>query len=235
MRRFQILVLVALMHSVAMGYKSARVCLYDGNMPLELADPCVPWVYRDIMVDTHLTIIVDSNDDGYWEYGELSIWDANQNYGDLAGRDFNKNTDDWEGSRFPAAGDVARVWDFQEPRQDHDVNGFMFSGNSDAIAGDWFIIDYNAISVGNCRVAFFDGDFSWDEPLYEMHFTHVPSRDFNKDSIVNFTDFALLSSYWGISNCTDPNGCGKVDFDGSESVDVNDLKLFVEFWFERTD
>jgi hypothetical protein len=221
-----------------MGAKSTRVCLFDGNTPLELADPCVPWVYRDIMVGTHLTIIVDSNKDGYWDYGELSIWDANQSYGDLAGRDFNEDTDDWKGSRFPAAGDMARVWDFQEHRRLndvwHDVNGLTFSVNSNAIAGDWFIIDYNAISVGNCQVAFFDGDFSWDEPLYEMHFTHVPSRDFNEDSIVNFSDFAVVGLYWGITNCTDPNGCKKVDFDNNGIINMNDLKMFVEYWLERT-
>jgi hypothetical protein len=239
MKGLQVLMFAALMHSVAMGYKSARVCLYDGNTPLELADPCVPWVYRDVMVGTHLTIIVDSNEDGMWEYGELSIWDANQNYGDLAGRDYNEETHDWEGSRFPAAGDRARVWDFQENRllNDfwHDVNGFQFVGDSDAVAGDWFIIDYNATGIGNCKVAFLDGDFDWDKPLYEMSFTHVPSRDLNGDHIVNFADFAVLGLYWSLTGCTDPNGCGKVDFDDSKIIDINDSLLFVEFWLERTD
>ena len=52
--------------SGASGELSTRVCLADVNTPLELADPKVPFIYRDIMVGTKLTIIVDSN-----AYGEL--------------------------------------------------------------------------------------------------------------------------------------------------------------------
>jgi hypothetical protein len=68
-----------------------------------------------------------------------------------------------------------------------------------------------------------------------MSFTHVPSRDLNGDCIVNFMDFAVLGLYWGITNCTDPNGCGKVDFDGDKIIDINDFGLFSEYWLERTD
>jgi hypothetical protein len=67
-----------------------------------------------------------------------------------------------------------------------------------------------------------------------MSFTHVPSRDFNEDNIVNFADFAVLGSYWGITDCTDPDGCGRVDFYNDDTIDINDLGLFVEFWLERT-
>jgi hypothetical protein len=183
------------------------------------------------MVGTHLTIIVDSNNDGLWEYGELSIWGTDRDYGVLSGRDYNEGPPpNWEGSILPAAGDNALVQDSPED----DVNRFTFYTKDDAVAGDWFIIDYNATNVGLCQVAFFDWDFNWDDPLYEMSFTHVPSRDFNEDNIVNFADFAVLGSYWGITNCTDPNGCGKVDFDNDPNIDINDLGLFVEFWLERT-
>jgi hypothetical protein len=89
--------------------------------------------------------------------------------------------------------------------------------------------------VGTCRVAFFDGDVEWDNPLYRMAFTHVPTRDINQDHIVNFADFAVVGLYWHITNCTDPNGCGKVDFDGNKIIDINDLGLFSEYWLERTD
>lgn len=229
-KSFQFLALITLMCSVAMGWKSARVCLSDGNTPLELADPCVPWVYRDIMVGTHLTIIVNSPDDGLWEYGELSIWGADRDYGVLSGRDYNEITLNWEGSIFPAAGDGAIVQDIQEDA----ANRFTFYTDYGAVAEDWFIIDYNAICVGSCQVAFFDGDFSWDEPLYEMSFTHVPSRDFNEDGTVNFTDFTVFASYWGITDCTDPDGCGKVDFYDDDIIDVSDLELFAQFWLERT-
>jgi hypothetical protein len=231
MKILQVLALSILITSVAMGYKSARVCRSDGNTPLELADPCVPWVYRDIMVETHLTIIVSSPDDGLWEYGELSIWGTDRDYGVLSGRDYNEGPPpNWEGSIFPAAGEEALVQDSPES----DVFRFTFYAGHDAVDGNWFIIDYNAINVGSCQVAFFDGDFSWDEPLYWMLFTHVPSRDFNQDGIVNFADFAFFGLFWGIPNCADPNGCGKADFDGDQIIGINDLSMFVEYWLERT-
>jgi hypothetical protein len=230
-RSLQILLLMALMHSVAMGYRSARVCLSDGNTPLELADPCVPWVYRDIMVGTHLTIIVDSNEGGSWGYGELSIWGTDRDYGVLAGRDCNEETLECPGSLLPAAGDDANAYELCGD----DVWGVSFWINQSAVAGDWFIVDYNATSIGNCQVAFYDWDVNDVEPLCEMSFTHVPSRDFNEDSIVNFSDFAVVGSYWGTINCTDPNSCGKVDFDGDQTIGISDLGAFVEYWLERTD
>jgi hypothetical protein len=187
------------------------------------------------MVGTHLTIIVNSNDDGCWDYGELSIWGTDINDGNLSGRDFNNNN--WEGSIFPAAGINATMDYFEdgEEGQPPIATGFRFGVEQDAVAGDWFIIDYNATSVGTCRVAFFDGDVSWDEPLYEMSFTHVPSRDLNEDHVVNFADFAAVGLYWGTTDCTDPDGCGKVDLDSDEIIDINDLGPFVEYWLERTD
>lgn len=229
-RGLQILMLASFICSVATAAKSTRVCLYDGNTPLDFADPNVP-SYLDIMVGTHLTIIVDSNEDGCWDYGELSIWGTDRNYGVLSGRDYNETTHNWEGSRFPAAGENAKAEDFQETP----ANGFRFTTENDAIAGDWFIIDYNATSVGTCQVAFFDGDVSWDEPLYRISFNQVPTRDFNQDHIVNFVDFAVVGLYWGMTDCNDPNGCGRVDFDGNKTIDINDLGQFCEYWLERTD
>lgn len=234
MKSIQILIITALMTSAAMGEKSAKVCRSDGTTPLELADPCVPWVYRDIMVGTRLTLIVHSENAGYWEYGEFSIWDEYQNYGDLDCRGGN-----CENSVLPDAGDLALAEGFNEARllEDgwHDINGIIFSGDNTATIGDWFIVDYKATNVGSCQVAFMDGDFSWEEPLYIMSFNLVPSRDFNQDHIVNFEDFAVLGSYWGIINCTNPDGCGKADFDGDEIIAINDLAPFADYWLERSD
>jgi hypothetical protein len=211
-----------------------RVCLADGNTPLKLADPCIPFVYRPIMVGTRLTIIIDSNVNGNWTGGELSIWDTNQNYGDLSGRDYNDETLDWKGSRFPAAGDMAVVWDYTETEevdgQMHDANGFRFYGDDYAIAGDWFIIDYNAISMGTCSVVFYD----WEHPPYQMSFTHVRTRDFNDDGIVNFEDFAVLGLNWQRTDCLEPENCSGTDLDADGYVGISDLKQFTEYWLEKT-
>jgi len=218
---------------------STKVCLADGNTPLELADPCIPLVYRPIMVGTHLTIIISSDADGYWNGGELVIWDANWDYCRLYGRDYNEETGDWKGSRFPAAGEMAVVWDFAAneivDEQIHDANGFWFYGDADnAIPGDWFIVDYNAISMGTCSVIFYDYAVDWYHPLYEMSFTHVRTRDFDDDGIVNFKDFALLGSNWQRTDCTEPQNCSGTDLDADGYVDISDLKLFAEYWLEKT-
>jgi len=217
-----------------------RVCLADGSTPLELADPCIPFIYRPIMVGTHLTIIVDSNAGGYW-YGALTIWDTNQNYGCLYGRDYNEETGDWKGSRFPAAGEMAAVWELLGTQTvdevDHDTKGFQFDGDADnAIAGDWFIVDYNAIDVGTCPVIFFDWIVDEEHPLYQMSFTHVVTRDFNNDGIVNFEDFAILGSNWQRTDCLEPQSCSGTNLDADEYgyVGIGDLMLFAEYWLEKT-
>jgi hypothetical protein len=227
MRSLQILIITALTYSVAGGAVkeniSTRVFLRDSNTPIELADPCVPWVYRDIMVGTRLAIIVDSNASGSWS-GGLLIERPELAYGDL----YCRGTD-CEDSILPDAGDMASV----DRDEEDTLAGYLLRVRGDAVAGDWFIIDYNAISVGNCKVGLYDDNWGMDS-WYEMSFTHVPSRDFNRDNTVNFADFAVLGSYWGITNCTNPNGCEKVDFDNDKTIDINDLGLFVEFWLERT-
>jgi hypothetical protein len=201
-----------------------RVCLADGNTPLGLADPCIPFVYRPIMVGTHLTIIISSDTSDIWDGGELSLWDANQNYGILSG-----------GSQLLAAGDTATVYIVQETEevdgQVHDANGFGFLGGNNPSAGDWFIVDYNAIGLGTCSVIFYNWDVDWYNPLYQMSFTHVITRDFNNDGIVNFEDFAVLGSNW---HCSEPENCSGTDLDADGYVGISDLMQFAEYWLEKT-
>lgn len=227
-----ILVLIFGMASIAIGEVSTRVCRSDGNTPFPPADPNFPHIYPDIMVRTKLTIIVDSNVVEYWS-GALAIVDANRDYGLLSGRDFNENTHEWEGSHFPAAGVEARVWDWEE---DPGIDGFtLYTGFTGIEASDWFIIDYNATSVGDCNVGFYDHDVNMFEPIYYLTFSHVRTRDFNYDTTVDFLDFAVLASYWQATDCNGPNWCQGTDLDVDGSVDVNDLMLFCEFWLERTE
>lgn len=190
MKESIIFALFLCINSTTLGEVSTRVCLADGNTPLELADPNIPFVYRDIMVGTKLTIIVDSNIAERWD-GGLFIIGSDRDYGVLSGRDYNDTTHDWEGSRFEAVGDRARVYDVQEDMQ----SGFDLFGHRRAVAGDWFIIDYIATNVGNCHVSFYDysGPGGIDFPIYDLVFSHVPTCDFNNDAKVNFTDFTVFA------------------------------------------
>jgi len=230
MKKIVVLVLFLGLPSMAEGAVSTRVCLADGNTPLELADPNIPFVYRDIMVGTKLTIVVSSDVDGYWG-GDLAITGQDRHYGLLSARDYNETTHDWAGSRFPAAGDRARVWDWQEPG----VQGFKLQSHRRAVAGDWFIIDYTATNIGTCSVRFYDRNVSWVEPIYCLVFLHVPTRDFNNDTSVDLRDFALLASCWQVVDCTDPKFCVRADLDTDGDVGFSDLMLFADYWLEKTE
>jgi hypothetical protein len=216
--------------SATLGEVFTKVYLADGKTPLELADPNIPLLllYRDVMAGTRLTIIVSSDSGGYWG-GDLAMTGEDRNYGLLSARDYSETTHDWAGSRLPAAGNMARVWEWQEP----DIQGFNLEGHRSSVAGDWFIIDYTATSVGVCNVGFYDYNVSWVDPIYYLTFFHVPTRDFNSDTKVDFADFAIFASCWQGVVCAGPDWCkGDLDMDGW--VDLNDLILFADFWLEKT-
>ncbi len=229
-RTLQVFLITAIMYSTAAGTVlpgniSTRVYLRDSNTPVELVDQNVPWIYRDIMAGTQLKIIVDSNVNGDWSGGLfIPRAELDLGHGELYCRGIY-----CEGSILTSAGEgsVDR-WD------DEIIGGYYTLAGMEAATGDWFVIDYNAISVGNCHVGLYDDNWSIDEPFYEMSFTQVPSRDFNSDHIVNFKDFAVFGSYWGTTGCTDPENCGKVDFHSDEAININDLAMFVEYWLEGT-
>jgi len=228
MKRIVPLMLILTAATVSTGEVSPRVCLSDGNTPLELADPCIPFVYRDIMVGTKLTIIVSSDVNEYWsDGGSLAIEEAYLDYGILSARG-PKVGEDWSGSHLPAAGNEALVvwW----PPNEFDLYTTV---SSDIQAGDWFIIDYNAINIGTCNVGFYDYSISWDNPIYYLKFSHVRTRDFNIDTKVDFADFAAFASYWQ-QGCSEPSWCEGTDLDTDGNVDTDDLMLFTDYWLEET-
>jgi hypothetical protein len=235
MKKITILLLFLCMTSPAVGAVSTRVCLSDGNTPLELADPCIPFIYRDVMVGTKLTIIVWSDVNEPWGDGDggcLAIEEQYWDYGILSARDYNETTFDYEGSHFDAAGNEAVVWKCEEPG----IDGFyLYSGSTGLEAGDWFIIDYNSKSVGDCDVGFYDYNISGDVPVHYLSFSHVRTRDFNNDTKVDFRDFAVFAFYWQETDCNEPGWCQGTDLDIDGDVDSNDLMLFVEYWLERTE
>jgi hypothetical protein len=226
--------LIFIIASTAMGEVSVRVRLADDEtsfLPVEVNLPVIE--YPDIMVGTELSIILSSNVNGYWA-GSLFIRGGDREYGVLSARDYNDVTLDWEGSHFPAVGKGSRVFDCE----DINTSGFILYGHRDAISGDWFIIDYIATSVGECIVEFYDYrdpmPINMGYPTYEMVFFHVPTRDLNNDSIVNFWDYAQFATYWQIKDCNDPNTLTAIDLDANGDIDINDLILFSDYWLEKT-
>jgi hypothetical protein len=229
--------------SLAAAEVSIRVCLADGNTPLEPADANTPFVYRDIMVGTKLTIIVASDAAKTWD-GVLYIEGIDRDFGVLSGRGYSATTHDWEGSRFAAAGQRARVRD----ALDFSSAGFNLDSHWTAVPGDWFIIDYTATQAGACRVAFYyfpplsEWPVGLNDPLpvphdillAELVFNQVRTRDFDQDAAVGLGDFAVFASYWGAADCKDPDRCQGADLDADGDVDRADLALFADYWLEKT-
>lgn len=225
-----VLILALSVASLAEADVSTRVCLADGATPLALADPNIPYVYRDIMVGTWLTIIVSSDRDGYFE-GGLFIVGEDREHGVLSGRDFNDTTWDWEGSHLEAATKEATVY-----KQEDDFQSMLdLYAPRDAVAGDWFIIDYQATGVGYCSADFYECVSEEHCYLVCTHsFLHVPTRDFNEDTGVDFGDLAILGSYWQVADCVEPDWCQGTDLDSDGIVDVTDFASFAEYWLQTT-
>jgi len=205
---------------------STRVYLRDSNTPLELANPDVPWVYKDIMAGTQLKIIVNSNEDGDFAGGLfIPRQELDSGFGDLY-----CIGEDCLDSILPAAGAGALVI----RSDDIEVGGFILLTDIDAVSDDWFIIDYDALAIGLCHVGLYDDNWIFGVPYYEMTFNQVPTRDYNGDYIVNFEDFSIFAAYWSIINCSDPDNCGKADFNADQAINIDDLAMFVEFWLGKT-
>ncbi|UCC98734.1 MAG: hypothetical protein JSW66_02330 [Phycisphaerales bacterium] len=231
MKRLAPLMLLLGISSIAAAEVSTSVYLADGNTPLEPADPNIPLVYRDIMAGTKLTIVIASDAAESWD-GGMYISGIDRDYGMLSARDYNDVSHDWQGSRFEAAGQRARVNNIEDAFS----SGFELHSHRSGGAGDWFIIDYTATNVGGCRVAFYDygvpgGLFV---PVYELVFNHVPTRDFDHDTGVGLADFAVFALYWGATDCSESGQCEGTDLDADGDVDGNDLALFADYWLETT-
>jgi len=235
--------------SAALGEVTAEIRLPDGS---RLDEPA------EVMVGTQLSIVVSSDVDVV-RHIELFLEDANSDYAVLYGRDFNENPEDpdnphhdtYEGSYFPAAGMYAGVLDWEETG----IDGLLLmTGEIFIVKDDWFVVDYNVIDTGNCKVVFnvYDPNGPYVDPdtglplpgvepdpiLVEhrhIEFIQVRTRDFNGDGYVDFGDYAVFGSYWRSTGYSDPNQCEGADLDSSGGIDVNDLMLFCGYWLEETD
>jgi hypothetical protein len=74
-----------------------------------------------------------------------------------------------------------------------------------------------------------------DYPVYDLVFSHVPTRDFDEDTKVDVADFAIFALYWHVVDCNDPNQCGGTDLDIDGNVDSMDLALFADYWLKSTE
>jgi hypothetical protein len=214
----------------------------DGKTALAPRDPNTPHAYLDIMVGTRLVLVVSSDEPeegSNWWGGLQFTWDDWER-GKLLGRGYDPNSlsGTYRGSCLPAAGiragDREPLATFVEYATFKRI-GFELTTARGAVAGDWFILDYVAEQTGLCNVGFFDYAFSPEVPTKTLSFTHVSSRDFDGNGVVNFADFASLASHW--RQPADPNAgaAGPCDLDADQLIGPSDLGMFSEYWLERAD
>jgi len=239
---------VGLLTPTALAAVSARVYRADERTPLAWADPNVPGIYQDIMVGTRLTVFLGSDAALSLWSGGLMIFRDDWAIGTLSGRDCDPNTHRCDGSFFPAAGEDPYL------RYTRNALGVNFALDVEgATAGEWLALDYHAEAPGLCNVGVYasetidelpDGFWpsSLDEPppagtvwIQGLSFSHVPSRDYNGDTVVDFVDFALLANEWQGLAVPDPNMEFSADLNADHHVDILDLPLFCAYWLERTD
>jgi len=189
-------------------------------------DDVTPLDGSDIMVGSKVALIVSSDANDYWS-GGLFIRGQDRALATLSGRDSDPNTRDCTDSHYEAAGNMAKVTAWK----DSDIWGFdLYGSDINAILGDWFVIDYKAIDMGDPSVGFYDYSISWNEPVSVLTFHHVPTRDFNDDEVVNISDYATLACHWLDENCSDPDWCGGTDISRDGWVDMVDFTLFEKYW-----
>ena len=275
MRTFVFPVLAGLLASTALATVSIQVYRADEQTPLEWADPNIPGVYQDIMVGTSLTLfVVAENPASDWWSGGLWVSRDNWTRGTISGRGLNDEIRGSYGEILPAVyEDSILVYkdSIHVPLAEEKSSAFemMDSGEAvtfglfvdPAVAGEWFVLDYHAETLGICDVGLYasemvgefppgfdESDLISYEPPFEnvwiqaLSFNHVPTRDFDGDSVVNFEDFALWANQWQETIATDPNTAVAEpnatipgDLNADAAINAADLAQFCDFWLDRTD
>lgn len=248
-RALMLLILIGTLRSTALAAVSVDVYRADEKTLLTQVDPNVPGLYEDIMVGTHLAVFITSDIEGIWD-GQLWLSPEAATVGALSGRGYNPKSPlrNHEGSCLKAAGRNPLVNIHAGP---DGVTVALLSA-WDAMAGEWFVLDYEARTVGTCDIGFYSFSMSDDvvnspdpyidgPPSFEAHliqtltFNHVPTRDFDGSKVVDFADFALLAAgFTGVCG-VDPNQDGSLDLNADHRVDIADIAAFSDYWLERTD
>ncbi|MHC4265075.1 MAG: hypothetical protein ACYSUK_03985, partial [Planctomycetota bacterium] len=233
---------------VVLIFQISTLLLADIKVEVRRPDSITPYdCNQPVMVGAKLPIVVMSDSNDFWS-GGLFIEDQDRVTGLLQARSYDPNRllynpnrsqygvtpyiEDYSDSHLLNAGGSARVTAWEDSL----VQGFdLYTteiNDSNFSSGYWFVIDYNAIEVGDCNIGFYDYSISWTEPQEYIRLTNVPTRNFNKDpnQNVDFLDYTIFASRWRHNNCITPSWCEGADLNRDSYVDSSDLGLFADYW-----
>jgi hypothetical protein len=90
------------------------------------------------------------------------------------------------------------------------------------------------------QVTFTDAGWDFSTPVWKMNcetmsypklswWLPVPG-DYGCPDGVDFVDYSFFAAHWAEDNCSASNDCDGTDLDLLETVDINDLRIFVDNW-----
>jgi hypothetical protein len=88
------------------------------------------------------------------------------------------------------------------------------------------------LNEGQNLLTITQGDFIGGQVIVTFPYALPPSPDINRDSKVDFGDFATLAEKWK-TPCTIPTPCEGADINYSGSVGIDDLVIMAENWVAR--
>ena len=182
---------------------------------------------------TQVSLVVHSDSDVLWG-GGLFIHDADRGRGVLTSRNSGDPNDPaGQASCLEAAGPGAFILGWNDSK----MSGFdLYSDELTRRAGKWFVLDYTPRAEGDCTIHYYDhnNSFTVEDPNLQVPFVNTATRDFNKDGVVNFTDFSIFAASWQTGTSADPNAAGRADLDHDGSVGLVDVLMFADFWLWGT-
>ena len=204
----------------------SNLCVQAVSYQIYEADEITPYDGSAIRVNTKLVFIIQSDSVEYWG-GGIFLSGNNRGLAQISARGWDPNTMDWGGSRFPAAGPMATVWEYRDSWL---AGCDLYTDSIDIQSGEWFIIDYEATGIGDPNIGIYDYSVSWEEPIATTIITQIPSPDLNQDDVVNMFDFSDFSRKWLHTDCQSDEWCEGADLNIDGQVGVLDLMIFCDHW-----
>jgi hypothetical protein len=206
------------------------VGILQAQVFIQPCDPCglTSIEVHQVMAGKRCTLRISSDANDLWS-GGLFLSGSDRELGILHGRNREPNSRDWAGSHLEHAGPMAKVYAWS----DSEIRGFDFYNSEyGRREGTWFLIDYQALKPGNCKIGYYSHSGSWNQadPNLSITIENIPNVDFYPDDVIDLKDFMILASHWLAEDCVDPDWCDQTDIDQDGSVDIKDITLFAPYW-----
>lgn len=105
-------------------------------------------------------------------------------------------------------------------------------GTTVAMIGDWSA----SMPLAVAAAVWNDAGQDVSDPAFGAVFAFTSPAcilgDFNRDSLVGWTDLAIFTRRWLDISCDDLNWCGEADLDHNTEVDFGDFALIAERWLQ---